>query len=82
MSRSDAADSLVLTLTDNGKGIPEAVKEHVFMPFFTTKPRGEGTGLGLSVVRDMVTEAGGEIRIECPATGGTAVLITLPLAEG
>ena len=82
VSRSDAADSLVLTLTDNGKGIPEAVKEHVFMPFFTTKPRGEGTGLGLSVVRDMVTEAGGEIRIECPATGGTAVLITLPLAEG
>lgn len=79
-SREDATGSLTLTLSDNGQGIPESVRDQVFTPFFTTKLRGEGTGLGLSVVRDVVTEAGGEIGIECPPSGGTIVRITLPLA--
>ncbi|MBP6797568.1 MAG: sensor histidine kinase, partial [Luteimonas sp.] len=72
--------SLLLTLADDGPGMPDAVRARAFDPFFTTKPSGEGTGLGLSVVRDMVAKAGGGIGIECPAAGGTAVRISLPVA--
>ncbi len=74
------AGSLLLTLADDGPGMPESVQARAFDPFFTTKPSGEGTGLGLSVVRDMVAKAGGGIGIECPATGGTTVRISLPVA--
>lgn len=80
-ARNDATNSLTLTLSDNGPGIPESIRASVFTPFFTTKPKGEGTGLGLSVVRDIVVDAGGGIRIECPPTGGTSVVVTLPLAS-
>ena len=72
--------SLLLTLADDGPGMPESVRARAFDPFFTTKPSGEGTGLGLSVVRDMVAKAGGGIGIECPAAGGTTVRISLPVA--
>ncbi len=80
-SRDDTTQQLTLALGDNGPGIPESMRSSVFTPFFTTKPKGEGTGLGLSVARDIVVDAGGEIRIECPPTGGTCVHITLPLAS-
>lgn len=80
-SRDDTTNLLTLNLSDNGPGIPESIRTSVFTPFFTTKPKGEGTGLGLSVVRDIVVDAGGEIRIECPPAGGTSVQITLPLAS-
>lgn len=79
-SLDDKTNSLALILSDNGPGIPEAIRANVFTPFFTTKPKGEGTGLGLSVARDIVMDAGGEISIECPPAGGTSVQITLPLA--
>lgn len=79
-SLDDKTNSLALILSDNGPGIPEAIRANVFTPFFTTKPKGEGTGLGLSVTRDIVMDAGGEISIECPSAGGTSVQITLPLA--
>lgn len=80
-SRDDTTNLLTLNLSDNGPGIPESIRASVFTPFFTTKPKGEGTGLGLSVVRDIVVDAGGEIRIECLPAGGTSVQITLPLAS-
>lgn len=80
-SLDDKTNSLALILSDNGPGIPEAIRANVFTPFFTTKPKGEGTGLGLSVARDIVMDAGGEISIECPPAGGTTVKITLPLAS-
>ncbi|MGX5731397.1 sensor histidine kinase [Pseudoxanthomonas beigongshangi] len=80
-SLDDRASLLTLTLSDNGPGIPESMRSSVFTPFFTTKPKGEGTGLGLSVARDIVVDAGGEIRIECPPAGGTSVHITLPLVS-
>ena len=79
-SRDDTAGTVVLTLSDDGPGIPESVRDRVFTPFFTTKPLGEGTGLGLSVVQDIVLAAGGQIGIECPPEGGTSVRIVLPLA--
>lgn len=80
-SRDDKSRLLTLTLSDNGPGIPESIRANVFTPFFTTKPKGEGTGLGLSVARDIVVDAGGEIRIECPPAGGTIVQLMLPLAS-
>jgi signal transduction histidine kinase len=80
-SRNDTLHLLTLTLSDNGPGIPESIQASVFTPFFTTKPKGEGTGLGLSLARDIVVDAGGEIGIECPPEGGTSVQITLPLAS-
>lgn len=76
----DTGRAMVLTLGDDGPGMPESIRARAFEHFFTTKPKGAGTGLGLPVVRDIVLEAGGEIRIECPPGGGTSVYVTLPLS--
>lgn len=76
----DTGRAMVLTLSDDGPGMPASVRARAFEHFFTTKPKGVGTGLGLPVVRDIVLEAGGEIRIECPPGGGTSVYVTLPLS--
>jgi two-component system NtrC family sensor kinase len=68
-----------IRVEDNGVGIPEAVHDRLFTPFFTTKPAGEGTGLGLSLSADIVREHGGTIRFDNTADGHTAFIITLPL---
>jgi len=51
----------MITVKDNGKGIPSNLKDKIFQPFFTTKPTGEGTGLGLSLSYDIVKAHGGEL---------------------
>ena len=66
-----------IRVQDDGPGIDKAVLERMFEPFFTTKSR--GTGLGLSIVKRVVEQHGGEIRVECPATGGTVVHLVFPL---
>ncbi len=71
----------ILRVEDNGPGIPSAVKDVVFDPFFTTKDVGEGTGLGLSVCRGIVTAHGGTIRIDPSHVSGAAFEIALPLAK-
>jgi two-component system NtrC family sensor kinase len=54
----------MITVRDNGMGIPEKVKDKIFQPFFTTKPTGQGTGLGLSMSYDIVTKGhGGELSV-------------------
>jgi signal transduction histidine kinase len=58
-----------ISVQDNGLGIPEHIKEKIFQPFFTTKPTGSGTGLGLSLSYDIVKAHGGELRVESPAAG-------------
>lgn len=68
-----------IEVEDEGPGIPEAVRDRVFEPFFTTKP--EGTGLGLSLTRQFVSEQHGEIRLDASPTGGARVRILLPIAE-
>lgn len=68
-----------VTVTDTGDGIPPDVIRRVFDPFFTTKPPGHGTGLGLSVCYGIVSAHGGQIDIESPPGGGTAVRIRLPI---
>ncbi|MBP9144369.1 MAG: cyclic nucleotide-binding domain-containing protein [Thermoanaerobaculia bacterium] len=72
------AESLVVRVVDNGPGIPEALRARVFEPFFTSKPVGEGTGLGLVIAHNLVLQHKGEIDIDsCP--GRTEVRVSLPL---
>jgi PAS domain S-box-containing protein len=69
---------LELVVEDDGTGIPEHLLERVTRPFFTTKPRGRGTGLGLSVTSDIVREHGGDMVVANRPEGGTSVTIRLP----
>jgi signal transduction histidine kinase len=75
-----------ISISDNGSGIPDAIKDKIFQPFFTTKPSGQGTGLGLSLSYDIVKAHGGEIRVESREgeglsadEAGTEFTITLKL---
>ncbi len=70
---------VVVSISDNGCGIPEEIKGRVFEPFFTTKEPGEGTGLGLSVSYGIVKEHGGEITVESTEGRGSTFSIHLPL---
>jgi len=58
--------------------IPDNIKEKIFQPFFTTKPTGQGTGLGLSLSYDIVKAHGGELRVETKEGEGSAFMIQLP----
>ena len=68
-------DIVKIAIKDNGQGIPEKIREKIFQPFFTTKPTGEGTGLGLSLSHDMVRAQGGEIRVVSKEGEGTSFII-------
>ncbi len=70
--------SALLTVTDDGPGIPPEVREHLFEPFFTTKGEG-GTGLGLSIVFGIVTRSGGSVRCDSEPGEGTTFTVELPL---
>ncbi len=70
-----------LTVRDTGSGIDPSVLPHIFEPFYTTKPRGSGTGLGLSTSRDIVRQTGGTIIVESIPGKGTAFIVYLPLSE-
>jgi len=69
-----------LEVRDNGAGMTDEVREHIFDPFYTTKPTGEGTGLGLSISHGIITQHGGEISVESRVGQGATMRITLPLA--
>ncbi len=71
---------VVITVADNGGGIPQKIVDKIFQPFFTTKPTGSGTGLGLSLSYDIVKAHGGEIKLETKEGEGTKFIITLPAA--
>ncbi len=75
-----AAGSVWFSVADTGCGIPAAIRDKVCEPFFTTKPSGRGTGLGLAVVRDIVERFGGRIRFESEEGRGTEVVVDLPRA--
>lgn len=80
MLHPSGEDMIEISLSDDGCGMPPEVLERVFEPFYTTKPRGHGTGLGLSVVRDVVQLAGGRIEVESSMGRGTLVRIHFPVA--
>ncbi|WP_336517138.1 two-component regulator propeller domain-containing protein [Pollutibacter soli] len=71
------ADNIIVTISDNGNGIPDRVIDKIFQPFFTTKPTGEGTGLGLSLAYDIVKAHGGEIKVKSKEGEGTQFSIVL-----
>ena len=68
-----------MKVKDNGNGIPENVVDKIFQPFFTTKPSGQGTGLGLSLSYDIIKAHSGEIKVESKALEGTTFIIHLPV---
>jgi signal transduction histidine kinase len=78
VSTKSLAGSVQITVSDNGPGIPEAIKDKIFQPFFTTKPTGQGTGLGLSLSYDIVKAHGGEIVVESSPESGTQFIISIP----
>ena len=68
-----------IRVTDNGNGIPQKILDKVFQPFFTTKPTGQGTGLGLSLSYDIVKANGGELKVETKEGEGSTFIIILPI---
>jgi signal transduction histidine kinase len=68
-----------IKVADNGNGIPQKVFDKIFQPFFTTKPTGQGTGLGLSLSYDIVKAHGGELKVETKENEGTEFIIQLPV---
>ncbi len=67
-----------ISVSDNGPGIPPQIKDKIFHPFFTTKPTGQGTGLGLSLAYDIVKAHGGELKVESEEDKGTEFIVLLP----
>jgi two-component system NtrC family sensor kinase len=81
VSTSVENGQVVIKVKDNGIGIPDAIKEKIMQPFFTTKPTGEGTGLGLSLTYDMVVKGhGGSIQVESAEGEGSEFIIKLPVS--
>jgi len=68
-----------ICIADNGAGIPKAIKDKIFQPFFTTKPTGSGTGLGLSLSYDIIKAHGGDLRVKSVEGEGTEMIFFLPL---
>ncbi|MEO6814023.1 MAG: ATP-binding protein [Ginsengibacter sp.] len=75
-----SGNSVLITVSDNGNGIPQKIVDKIFQPFFTTKPTGQGTGLGLSLSYDIVKAHGGEIKVESQERKGTEFIIQLPVS--
>jgi len=74
-------DQVIIKVKDNGIGIPDTIKEKIMQPFFTTKPTGEGTGLGLSLTYDMVVKGhGGSIQVNSIEGEGTEFIICIPIS--
>jgi signal transduction histidine kinase len=78
VSTKNLGDKIEISVNDNGLGIPEEIKNKIFQPFFTTKPSGQGTGLGLSLSYDIVKMHGGELRVESKKGEGSNFIIVLP----
>ena len=72
-------NSIEIKVKDNGSGIPDSIQEKIFQPFFTTKPSGEGTGLGLSLAYDIIKSHGGSLKVDSKPKEGSSFVIQLPL---
>jgi signal transduction histidine kinase len=82
-STRNLGTTVEIRIRDNGTGIPPEAKEKIFVPFFTTKPTGEGTGLGLSMTHDIIVKQhGGQIAVETEPGAFTEFIITLPRDKG
>jgi two-component system, NtrC family, sensor kinase len=79
VSTRKLGDKVIISVKDNGNGIPQKVMDKIFQPFFTTKPTGQGTGLGLSLSYDIVKAHGGVLRVENREGEGSEFIIALPV---
>jgi signal transduction histidine kinase len=80
VSATCGRQSVVVRVIDNGPGIPEEIRQRIFDPFFTTKPVGKGTGLGLDIVRRLISHNDAAIDVES-APGRTEFRVVLPIAD-
>ncbi|HMQ70794.1 MAG TPA: ATP-binding protein, partial [Ignavibacteria bacterium] len=79
VSTKNTGDKVEISVKDNGNGIPQKVMDKIFQPFFTTKPTGQGTGLGLSLSYDIVKAHGGELKVETVEGEGSEFSIIIPV---
>ncbi len=79
MSTKKLRDKIEIKVKDNGIGIPKKILDKIYQPFFTTKPTGQGTGLGLSLSYDIIKAHGGEIKVETKEGEGAEFIIQLPI---
>ena len=79
VSTKKLEDKIEVRVKDNGTGIPQKVLDKIFQPFFTTKPTGQGTGLGLSLAYDIVKAHGGELKVETKEGDGSEFIIVFPV---
>ena len=78
VSTKKISNKVEIKVTDNGNGISPKIVDKIFQPFFTTKPTGQGTGLGLSLSYDIIKAHGGAIKVETKDGEGTGFIIQLP----
>jgi len=76
---ADGGRGVTIRVKDNGSGIPDDVRDKIFQPFFTTKPTGQGTGLGLSLSFDIIKAHGGDLRVESHHGEGSTFIFVLPI---
>ena len=81
MTTKKQGDKVLISVRDNGPGIPQKILDKIFQPFFTTKPTGQGTGLGLSLSYDIIKAHGGELNVETKEGEGSVFQITLPITN-
>jgi signal transduction histidine kinase len=77
-SHAEGGDEVLITVKDNGNGVPQNIVDKIFQPFFTTKPTGIGTGLGLSLAYDIIKAHGGELKVNTKDGEGSEFMIELP----
>jgi len=75
-----ANSQVLIAIKDNGPGIPDSIKDKIFQPFFTTKPTGQGTGLGLSLSYDIIKAHGGELNVQSKEGESSIFTIQIPLS--
>jgi signal transduction histidine kinase len=78
VSTKKSGNNVLISVKDNGNGIPQKILDKIFQPFFTTKPTGQGTGLGLSLSYDILKVHGGELNVETKEGEGSKFIIVLP----
>ncbi len=79
ISTKNLKDKIEIRVKDNGIGIPQKILDKIFQPFFTNKPAGQGTGLGLSLSYDIIKAHGGEIKVESTDGEGSLFIIQIPI---
>ncbi|MEO6289259.1 MAG: HAMP domain-containing sensor histidine kinase, partial [Ginsengibacter sp.] len=79
VSTKKIGNEVEIRISDNGNGIPQNIIDKIFQPFFTTKPTGQGTGLGLSLSYDIIKAHGGEIKVATKEGEGSEFIVQLPV---